>query len=160
MSFYNNIQKKLSELRDAQEQYWADLQSRIDYFQNGLMTYLGVNGSVLYDSKDKRHPIVIVGNMKGDSVEKLPGHKMERVEGEINSLLFYVQVNLSKANSEIIDSKKILKCFIWRRGDDYFVNVEGVEVKCIRKTSTNDFTLAYDEIYKNLENHLDKGSYE
>lgn len=85
---------------------------------------------------------------------------MERVEGEINSLLFYVQVNLSKANSEIIDSKKILKCFIWRRGDDYFVNVEGVEVKCIRKTSTNDFTLAYDEIYKNLENHLDKRSYE
>lgn len=100
MSFYNNIQKKLSELRDAQEQYWADLQSRIDYFQNGLITYLGVDESVLYDSKDKRYPIVTVGNMKGDFVEKVPGHKMERVEGEINSLLFYVQVNLSKANSE------------------------------------------------------------
>lgn len=160
MSFYNNIQKKLSELRDAQEQYWADLQSRIDYFQNGLITYLGVDESVLYDSKDNRYPIVTVGNMKGDFVEKVPGHKMERVEGEINSLLFYVQVNLSKANSEIIDSKKILKCLIWRRGDDYFVNVEDVEVKCRRKTSTNDFTLAYDEIYKNLENHLDKRSYE
>ncbi|MGZ2365367.1 MULTISPECIES: hypothetical protein [Enterobacteriaceae] len=160
MSFYNNIQKKLSELSDAKKQYWEDLESRINYFQDGLITYLGVKELVLYDSKDKSYPIVVVGTMKGDSVEKAPGYKMERVEGEINSLHFYVQVNLSKANSEILDSKKILKCFIWRRGDDYFVNVEGVEVKCIRKTSTNDFTLAYDRIYKNLENHLDKKSYE
>ncbi|MDF7760546.1 hypothetical protein PU683_13570 [Kosakonia cowanii] len=88
MSFYNNIQKKLSELSDAKKQYWEDLESRINYFQNGLITYLGVKELVLYDSKDKSYPIVVVGAMNGDSVERAPGYKLERVEGEIKSLLF------------------------------------------------------------------------
>lgn len=160
MSFYNNLQNKVSEYRATQEQYWIDLQLRMARFQPGLISYLGADGLELCDSKDNKYPIVAVGELKGDFVETVPSVKFQKIDGDQNCLHFYVQVNLSKANSEIIDIERIFECYFWRKHDNYTMNIDGVNIMCVKVLDKTDFTSAYDAIYQNLEKLVDKTRYE
>ncbi|VEI69383.1 Uncharacterised protein [Serratia fonticola] len=88
MSVYNGIQKKVTDYRAAQKQYWLDLQQRAAHFKSGLIKYLGVEGLELCDKEDNKYPVVLVGEMNDENVTDLPSTKFAKIDGEENCLHF------------------------------------------------------------------------
>lgn len=68
----------------------------------------------LCDDHDKnKYPIVLVGNKVREEVEDELVRNFEKVDGQKPSLRFFVQINLSKYNSEIYVKSEIFECLFW-----------------------------------------------
>ncbi|HDD8762120.1 TPA: hypothetical protein PBP04_004178 [Escherichia coli] len=159
MKVYNEIQKKLTEYRTQQHIYWDDLQQKINSFETNLVSYLGVEEFVLCDENDKRYSIVTVGVMDGNNVKRVPSVVMEKIEGKVNYLLFYIQINLSEYGSEILDCARTFECHFRKENDCYITNIYGNDVECRSVNNKCDFTLVFDYIVKKLEEFVDKSCY-
>lgn len=160
MSLYSDIQKKVTEYRAAQEFYWSDLTARASMFKKELISYLGADELELYDRNDKKHPIVIVGEKDGDKVKDVPSTKFDKFDGKKNLLHFWVQINLSKYENEMLDDSMCFECFFWRSSDDYFVNISGRDIECRKITNRTDFTQVFDYIITKLNEFVDKTRYQ
>ncbi|EMA4504062.1 hypothetical protein ACEH19_003286 [Enterobacter hormaechei] len=160
MTIYSGIQQKLTEYRAQQGIYWADLQQRINSFGTDLVSYLGVEGFGLCDSRDNKYSVVTVGMMDGDNVKKAPPFLMEKIEGQVNSLHFYLQVNLSEFGSEILDCAMTFECYFRKEHGDYFINIAGKDIECRSVNDKCDFTSVFDYVVKKLEEFVDKSRYE
>lgn len=160
MTIYRGIQQKLTEYRAQQDIYWADLQQRINNFGTDLVSYLGVDGFGLCDSRDNKYSVVTVGVMDGDKVKKAPPLFMGKIEGQMNSLHFHLQVNLSKAGSEILDCAMTFECYFRKEHGNYFINIAGKDIECRSVNDKCDFTSVFDYIVKKLEGFVDKSRYE
>lgn len=160
MTIYSGIQKKLTEYRAQQDIYWNDLQQRINSFGADLVSYLGVEGFGLCDSRDKKYSVVTVGEMDGNNVKQIPSFFMEKIEGEMNSLHFYVQINLSEYGSEILNCAMTFECYFRKENGNYVMNISGKDIECRSVNNKCDFTSAFDYIVKKLEEFVDKSRYE
>lgn len=160
MTIYSGIQQKLTEYREQQDVYWNDLQKRINRFGPEFVSYLGVEGFVLRDVEDAKYPVVIVGVLEGENVKKAPVFEMKKIEDTVNSLQFYVQVNLSKSGSEILDCALTFECHFRKADVNYVMNISGKDVECPKITDKTDFTKAFAYMVVKLEEFIDKSRYE
>ncbi|MBE4887410.1 MULTISPECIES: hypothetical protein [unclassified Enterobacter cloacae complex] len=156
MSLYNRVQKKLTEYKETEQRYWDDLKERLTLFKPKLIDYLGVEGMELCDVHDKnKYPIVLVGNKVREEVEDELVRNFEKVDGQKPSLRFFVQINLSKYNSEIYVKSEIFECLFWGKDDSYTMDICGESVGCRKVTDKTDFTNAFDFIVKKIEESVD-----
>ncbi len=156
MSLYNIVQRKLTEYKEVEQRYWDDLKERLTLFKPKLIDYLGVEGMELCDNHDKnKYPIVLVGKKVGEEVEDELARNFEKVDGQKPSLRFFVQINLSKSNSEIYVKSEIFECLFWGKDDSYTMDICGEIVGCRKVSDKTDFTNVFDLIIKKIEKSVD-----
>lgn len=158
-TIFNQLQRSVSEFREAQNIYWADLQLRISRLQAELISYLGVSGMTLrFEENDVETPIVVVGNINGNSIQPLPSIHFKKDEEKL-TLDFGVRIYLSRENSELVDLSLTFPCSAYKKGDDYFVYVTDREIACRKASDKLDFTLVFDYMVERLKLHVDKSEF-
>lgn len=158
MTIYSDLQKNVTEFRDAQDQYWNDLHSKITHFHSDILIYFGVAGKTLRFEDDTETSVIHFGKYNDGIVETVVPFILDKNEDEL-ALEFFVQVYMSKLGSEMVDCGLIFECSIARKDGQYLVTVSGEEIVSPVSAGKLDFTKAFDHILQKLYLHTDKSRF-
>lgn len=153
MTIYSDIQKNVTDFRNAQDSYWKLLPSMLISFNSDLNNYLDVNYKMLQRKDGLETPVVVVGLIEGDgNVKQVPPLKFKRDDANL-SLNFEVQVFFAKEYSEIVDGNLIFNCHFKKRNGDYIFTITDSDFICPQKTS-NMRELDFSNVFKYIESRL------
>ncbi|MCK7424247.1 hypothetical protein EKN24_06765 [Enterobacter asburiae] len=158
MTIYSELQQNVTEYRNAQDNFWIDLQTKIIPFHNEMLIYFGVAGKTLRFEDDTETPVIIFGQFINDVFTQDIPLNLEKDENDLE-LKFAVRVLLSKAGSEMVDTGLTFRCALGKDESGYRVRFANRTISCPESNGKLNFKDAFDYILQRLYQFTDKSKF-
>ncbi|MGX1904023.1 hypothetical protein ACWIVX_19140 [Enterobacter asburiae] len=158
MTIYSELQQHVTEFRNAQDNFWIDLQTKIIPFHSDMLIYFGVAGKTLRFEDDSETPVIIFGQFVNDVFTRDIPINLEKNEKDLE-LKFAVRVLLSKAGSEMVDTGLTFSCALGKDESGYHVRFSNGKIACPESNGKLNFTDAFDYILQRLYQFTDKSKF-
>lgn len=158
MTIYSELQQNVTEFRNAQDNYWSDLQKKMLPFHSDMLIYYGVAGKTLRFDNDKETSVIVFGKIENGAFAEDMAFRLERDEDNLQ-LKFAVRVYLSRSGSEMVDTALAFNCAIGKNESGYCVTVVNQVIPCSESNGKLNFTDVFDYMLQRLYQFTDKSKF-